>query len=62
MVDQPVTPLPGSPVPTYPPELKAARVGGEVLVQFVVDTVGHVEPGTPSPRVGDFPRRGWRNP
>ena len=46
MVDQPVKQLPGSPAPIYPPDLKAARVGGEVLVQFVVDTSGHVEPGT----------------
>jgi TonB family protein len=32
-----------SPQPRYPPDLKAANVEGEVLVQFVVDTMGRAE-------------------
>jgi Periplasmic protein TonB, links inner and outer membranes len=45
-VEQSVTILPGSPVPVYPAELKAARVEGEVLAQFVVGTDGRARPGT----------------
>lgn len=36
----------GSAGPTYPPELKAANVGGVVLAQFVVDTLGRAEVST----------------
>lgn len=32
--------------PVYPDSLKAGKVEGEVLIQFVVDTAGHVEPGS----------------
>jgi TonB family protein len=32
--------------PKYPDELRAAKVEGQVLAQFVVDTTGHVEPAT----------------
>lgn len=39
-VTKPAGRAPGSVVPRYPPELKAAGVEGEVLVQFVVDTLG----------------------
>ena len=38
--------LPGSPSPEYPAMLRSAKVEGEVLAQFVVDTLGRVEPGT----------------
>lgn len=38
-----VTPLPGSRAPKYPPDLRAAGIEGEVLVQFVVDTTGRAE-------------------
>lgn len=39
-VEKPVRQAPGSAAPRYPPELKAAGVEGEVLAQFVVDTLG----------------------
>lgn len=39
-VTTPARHAPGSTAPRYPPELKAAGVEGEVLVQFVVDTLG----------------------
>jgi TonB family protein len=39
-VEKQVTTMPGSPQPTYPAELKQAKVEGEVLAQFVVDTSG----------------------
>ncbi|HEX4682365.1 MAG TPA: TonB family protein, partial [Gemmatimonadaceae bacterium] len=38
--------LPANPTPAYPPMLRSARVEGEVLAQFVVDTSGRAEPGT----------------
>jgi TonB family protein len=39
-VEQPVATLPGSPMPAYPADLKAAKVEGEVLAQFVVGPDG----------------------
>jgi hypothetical protein len=39
-VEKPVQPAPGSAYPNYPAELKAAKVEGEVLAQFIVDTAG----------------------
>jgi TonB family protein len=39
-VEKAVRHAPGSAAPRYPPALKAAGVEGEVLVQFVVDTLG----------------------
>lgn len=39
-VEKPVRQASGSAAPRYPPELKAAGVEGEVLAQFVVDTLG----------------------
>jgi TonB family protein len=41
-VDRPVTPIAGSPQPSYPDSLKRAGVEGQVLAAFVVDTTGHV--------------------
>ena len=38
--------LPGSTGPQYPADLREAKVEGEVLVQFVVDTAGTVELGS----------------
>ena len=35
-----------APAPVYPPMLRSARVEGEVLAQFVVDTLGTVETNT----------------
>ena len=34
------------PTAEYPPELQAAGVEGSVLLRFVVDTMGHVEPSS----------------
>jgi protein TonB len=45
-VERPVTILSDSPMPVYPAELKAARVEGEVLAQFVVGTDGRAKPET----------------
>jgi TonB family protein len=39
-VEKPALAKPGSPAPRYPTELREARIEGEVLVQFVVDTMG----------------------
>lgn len=44
-VDRPVTPVSDA-RPVYPLMLRAASVAGEVLVRFVVDTTGRVEPGS----------------
>jgi periplasmic protein TonB len=32
--------------PTYPMQMRVARIEGRVTLQFVVDTLGHVEPRT----------------
>ncbi|AHG91155.1 TonB family protein [Gemmatirosa kalamazoonensis] len=45
-VEKPVVPAPGNTGPRYPEMLKSANVEGTVLAQFVVDTSGHVEPGS----------------
>lgn len=45
-VDKAAATLPGSPAPAYPEMLKASGVEGEVQAQFVVDTLGRVEPGS----------------
>jgi protein TonB len=42
-VEKPVTQLPGGATPRYPDILRQAGVEGEVLAQFVVDTVGRAE-------------------
>jgi beta-lactamase regulating signal transducer with metallopeptidase domain len=39
-VEQQVSPMPGNPSPRYPDLLREANVEGEVLAQFVVDTLG----------------------
>lgn len=44
-MDEPARVL-SQPAPVFPAVLKAARVGGRVVIQFVVDTVGRVEPGS----------------
>jgi protein TonB len=43
-VEQPVTPAASSPSVRYPEMLRTAGVGGEVLVQFVVDREGRADP------------------
>jgi len=45
-VEKPALAAPGSPQPRYPELLRQAGVGGEVVAEFVVDTLGRVEPGT----------------
>ncbi len=45
-VDRPAALMPGSPGPLYPPAQKAARVEGSVLVSFVVQASGEVDPST----------------
>jgi protein TonB len=42
-VEKPVLARDGNPSPRYPEILQNAQVAGEVLVQFVVDTLGHPE-------------------
>lgn len=37
---------PGSPQPAYPAMLRAARMSGDVVAQFVVDDSGRYEPGS----------------
>jgi TonB family protein len=41
--DKPALTLPGSPAPKYPEELRQANIEGELLVQFVVDTLGRAD-------------------
>jgi periplasmic protein TonB len=45
-VEKSTVPLPGNPKPIYPSMLQSARVAGEVLAQFVVDTTGRVDMST----------------
>ncbi len=45
-VEKPVMQAPGSSQPRYPDILKSAGVEGEVLAQFVVDTLGRAEVNT----------------
>lgn len=43
-VERTVRPSAGNPSPAYPSTLRSAGVEGDVLVRFVVDTLGTVEP------------------
>lgn len=43
-VDRPVVAVPGTTSPRYPSMLQSAGVEGDVRAQFVVDTMGRVEP------------------
>jgi TonB family protein len=45
-VEQAVTVAPGNPQPKYPAELRAASIEGEVLAQFVADTLGTADMST----------------
>ena len=45
LVDVPILALPGT-APRYPSMLQSAGVEGDVRAQFVVDTLGRVEPGS----------------
>ena len=45
-VERPAGPRPGNSAPRYPDLLRDAKVEGEVLAQFVVDTLGHPDMDT----------------
>jgi outer membrane biosynthesis protein TonB len=45
-VEKPAAPAPASAQPAYPAMLEESGISGQVLAQFVVDTLGHVEPGS----------------
>jgi len=45
-VEKPVLAREGNPAPSYPSMLESARIEGEVLAQFVVDTLGHADMST----------------
>jgi TonB family protein len=40
-VEKPVQPLPGNPAPRYPDALRQANIEGNVIAQFIMDTLGH---------------------
>ena len=42
-VDRPAMARDGNPIPRYPALLESSRIEGSVLVQFIVDTLGHAE-------------------
>lgn len=44
-VDQPAEAI-HQPEPRYPPVLQQAGIEGRVLVEFIIDTLGHVEPAS----------------
>ena len=46
MVENAVVAIPGTATPRYPAMLQSAGVEGSVRAQFVVDTLGRVEPGS----------------
>lgn len=46
LVDKPILAIPGTATPRYPSMLQSAGVEGDVRAQFVVDTLGRVEPGS----------------
>jgi protein TonB len=45
-VEKQAAPMPGNAEPTYPDMLRSAKVEGEVVAQFVVDTTGRAEMNT----------------
>jgi TonB family protein len=62
-VERMVAPRHDNPRPDYPSQLRAAMVEGDVVVRFVVDTLGRVEPSSivivraTHPLFGDAVRR-----
>ncbi len=44
--DKPALSVPGNPFPSYPSTLRALRIEGEVLAQFMVDTMGRPDMST----------------
>jgi TonB family protein len=55
-VAKPVAPLPGQRAPRYPDDLRNSGVQGEVIAQFVVDTLGRFVEGSFSTLPGSDPR------
>lgn len=55
-VDEPVVADPANRPPRYPEALRAAGVAGRVVVRFVVDTAGRVEPASVAVVAADDPR------
>jgi TonB family protein len=53
-VDDPVSVV-DQPAPRYPPVLAQAGVAGQVELEYVVDTLGHVEPGSVRVLVSTYP-------
>jgi protein TonB len=45
-VEKVAVPLPGNAQPVYPERLRSAGIEGSVVLRFVVDTSGRVEPGS----------------
>ena len=45
-VEKPVRARPDQPAPRYPESMRSSGIQGEVLIQFVVDTLGHAEMST----------------
>lgn len=45
-VEKPAGPRPGNAAPRYPDMLREAKIEGEVLAQFIVDTLGHPDMDT----------------
>lgn len=45
-VEKPVAPVNGNPSPRYPDALRTANIEGDVIAQFVADTLGHPDMGT----------------
>jgi periplasmic protein TonB len=54
-VDKPVVMAPGMAAPLYPASLRAAGLSGNVIVEFVVDTLGRVEDGSSRVVSADHP-------
>ena len=52
-VERPVILLPGTLPPRYPERLRAGGIEGRVVMRFVVDTAGRVEPGSVRTVEGD---------
>jgi TonB family protein len=45
-VERPVRPLPDQPTPRYPESMRTSGIQGQVLAQFIVDTLGHADMST----------------
>ncbi len=44
-LDDPVQPI-SQPTPRYPPVMQSAGIAGQVQLQYIVDTTGHLEPAS----------------